>query len=209
MFTGLVQDVGVVREARGATPRRLSIETALPAADFALGESIAVDGACLTVVARAGRQFSVEAAGETLARTTLGSSRPGDRVNLERAMALSDRLGGHLVLGHVDGVGRVVATAEAGGRKLDVEAPPEAAPFLIPKGSVTLGGVSLTINAVAGARFSVLLIPETLARTNLGALGPGAAVNVEADILGKYVARLLRAPNGLDLDRLRRAGFAS
>jgi riboflavin synthase len=124
---------------------------------------------------------------------------------------LGDRLGGHLVLGHIDGPGRVCAVkAHGGGRWLEVEAPPSVAPFLLEKGSIAVDGVSLTVNAVAGTRFQVLLIPETLARTNLGALAVGAPVNLEADIIGKYVARLLGAEGRLGVDRalLERAGFA-
>ena len=211
MFTGLIQDLGKVREARGTLPRRLVVETALPAAGFALGESVALDGACLTVVERGAGWFAVEAAGETLRRTTLGAIRPGERVHLERAVALGDRLGGHLVLGHVDGLGRLVETrAEGGGQRLEIEVPEAIIPWLLEKGSIAVDGVSLTINGVHGARFDVLLIPETLERTRLGRLERGAQVNVEGDIIGKYVARLLglRARTGVDLALLREAGFA-
>ncbi|MHB8418684.1 MAG: riboflavin synthase [Myxococcales bacterium] len=211
MFTGLIQDVGVVLEAAGTAPLRLRVETALPAAQFTPGESIAIDGVCLTVVERARSSFAVEAAAETLARTTVGSLSRGRRVNLERAVALGDRLGGHLVLGHVDGPGRVTgARREGGGRWLEIEASPAVVPFLLEKGSIALDGVSLTVNGVAGSRFYVLLIPETLARTNLGDRQVGEAVNLEADVIGKYVARLLgmARPLGVDLSLLQRAGFA-
>lgn len=215
MFTGLIQDVGRVAAAAGGVPRRLAIETALPAESFARGESVAINGACLTVVANGRGRFEVEAAGETLRCTTLGRLKVGDPVNLERALTLADRLGGHLVLGHVDGMGRIVLSRpEGGGRLVEIEAPPELLSFLLPKGSVAVDGVSLTVNVVRGNRFEVLLIPETLQRTQLGGVVTGDGVNLEADVLGKYVARLLSfqpqaaGPIPLDLERLKRAGFA-
>ncbi len=184
--------------------------------DFALGESIALNGVCLTVVETAEGFFSVEAGAETLARTTVGRWAVGERVHLERALALGDRLGGHLVLGHVDGVGRVKESrAEQGGWLLEIEAPPEVEPFLLPKGSVAVDGVSLTVNRVEGDRFSLFLIPETLKRTTLPQLKVGAEVNLEADILGKYVARLLGRAHelpgvkpGITIEALQAAGFA-
>jgi len=191
----------------------LWLRTALPAGEFALGESIAVSGACLTVVERQENQFRVDAAPETLRRTTLGELRTGSRVNLELALRLSDRLGGHLVLGHVDGVLPVLSrTHEGGSLVLEVGLSPELAPLFIEKGSVTLDGVSLTVNEVGADRFGVQLIPETQARTTLADLQIGDRVNVEADVIGKYVARLhaahapAKAP-GLTVDMLRMAGF--
>ncbi len=209
MFTGLVQDVGSIREVRRGEPLRLSVETSLQG--LTPGESVAIDGTCLTVVATSGRQFSVEASAETTSRTTLGDLAVGTKVNLERAVALGDRLGGHLVLGHVDGNGQVSGVnARGGGRWLEVEAPPSVVPFLLEKGSIALNGVSLTVNAVEASRFQLLLIPETLARTTLGALVVGARVNLEADIIGKYVARLLGAEGrlGVSREQLEKAGFA-
>ena len=204
MFTGLVQDVGTVERVLPGPMTTLWIRTALGAGEFALGESIAVSGACLTVVERTADQFRVDAAPETLRRTTLGELRSGSRVNLERALRLSDRLGGHLVLGHVDG-GSVV---------LEVGLIPELAPLFIEKGSVTLDGVSLTVNTVSEDRFGVQLIPETQARTTLADRAVGERYNVEADVIGKYVARLhaAHAPRaatsgGLTVDMLRAAGF--
>jgi riboflavin synthase len=211
MFTGLIQDVGVVLEAAGSVPLRLRIQTALPAGQFAVGESIAVDGVCLTVVERSRTTFAVDAAGETLARTTLGGLSRGRRVNLERALAVGDRLGGHMVLGHVDGTGKVTGARSAGGGHwMEIEAPAASVPFLLEKGSIAVDGVSLTVNRVSGHRFHVLLIPETLTRTTLGERPVGAAVNLEVDVIGKYVARLLGAAKGLgvDLGLLERAGFA-
>ncbi|MGI5863363.1 MAG: riboflavin synthase [Myxococcales bacterium] len=211
MFTGLVQDVGTVESlARGAMAR-ISLRTALPAEELELGESIACNGACLTVVARRAGGFEVEASDETLRRTTIGSWAAGTRVNLERAMRLSDRLGGHLVLGHVDAVSRVVSRRQEGGALvLGFWLPPELAPLFIEKGSVAVDGTSLTVNAVSSDRFEVALIPETQRRTALGDKRVGEAVNLETDVIGKYVARLLgrQAFAGrVDEELLRRCGF--
>jgi riboflavin synthase len=212
MFTGLIQDMGTVRRVSGSTPKTLEIATGLPAESFALGESIALNGVCLTVVERGPGAFSVQAGAETLAKTTAGSWSAGQHLHLERALALGDRLGGHLVLGHVDGTGRVTASrSELGGHTLEIEAPPAVVPFLLPKGSVTVDGVSLTVNSVAGTVLSVFLIPETLKRTALPQLKVADAVNLEADILGKYVARLLSRTVELPrvtLESLQAAGFA-
>jgi riboflavin synthase len=159
----------------------------------ALGESIAVDGACLTVTARRGRRFAVDLSPETVRRTTLGQAPVGARVNLERALRLADRLGGHLVLGHVDGVGRLERiTLDGDWRLYRFSAPRALGRYLVEKGSIAVDGVSLTVFACRGSAFSVALIPHTLAATTLGAKRPGAAVNLEADVLMKHVERLLR-----------------
>ncbi len=194
MFTGLIQDVGVILDLRRGEPLRLSVETSLPVSELSLGESIAINGVCLTVVSSSGKQFSVEATGETLARTTLSGLVSGAKVNLERAVALGDRLGGHLVLGHVDAPGHVRGVRpQGGGRWLEVEAPPSIVPFLLEKGSIALDGVSLTVSALHDDGFEVALIPETLERTNLGKIASGDRVNIEVDILAKHVERLLEA----------------
>ncbi|HLL52358.1 MAG TPA: riboflavin synthase [Myxococcaceae bacterium] len=215
MFTGLVQDVGTVERIHSGAMTEVWIRTALGAASFELGESIAVDGACLTVVERAGETFRVQASPETLRRTTLGRLQAGSRVNLERAMRLSDRLGGHLVLGHVDAVTEILEARTEGGSLVMAFGLPEAlAPFFIDKGSVALDGVSLTVNEVLPARFTVALIPETQARTTLARKAVGERVNVEADLIGKYVARLYGAraakgAGGLSEETLRLAGFGA
>ncbi|NBD14369.1 riboflavin synthase [Corallococcus silvisoli] len=216
MFTGLIQDTGTVTRVVAGAMTDFWIRTSLGAEAFALGESIAVDGACLTVVEKGGDTFRVQAAPETLRRTTLGARRTGDRVNLERALALGDRLGGHLVSGHVDAVSEVLETfAEGGSWVMVFRLPPELAPCFIEKGSVTVDGISLTVNAVEADRFRVQLIPETQHRTTLHAKGPGAQVNLEGDLIGKYVARLFElrgAPGavpgvGLTEAVVRAAGF--
>jgi riboflavin synthase len=192
VFTGLVQDVGKVVAVAGEQVRRLTVATALPAANFSVGESIAVNGVCLTVVDRQAGSFAVEAGAETLARTTMSDLRVGDGVHLERALALGERLGGHLVLGHVDGVGKVLLShAESGGHALELSVPASLSPLVIEKGSIAVDGVSLTVNAVRGDRIGLFLIPETLRRTTLGARAVGSSVNLEVDVLGKYVARLI------------------
>lgn len=193
MFTGLVSDIGTVERL---VPRqggaRLTLRpAALPVDALAPGESIACSGACLTVVERGGGLVTFDAVPETLARTTLGGWRAGTRVNLERALALGERLGGHLVLGHVDAVGEVLArVVEGQGARLTVSLPPAIAPLVAEKGSIAVDGVSLTVATAGRDRFEVALIPETLGRTTLGEAGPGTKVNLEADVLARHVARL-------------------
>lgn len=193
MFTGLISDIGVVERV---TPRsggaRLTLRPgALPVDDLVLGESVACSGACLTVVERGGGLVSFDAVPETLARTTIGGWAPGTRVNLERALRLSDRLGGHLVAGHVDAVGELLERRTEGeGARLAFSLPAAIAPLVAEKGSVAIDGVSLTVAAAGRDRFEVALIPETLARTTLGQARPGAKVNLEADVVARHVARL-------------------
>ena len=192
MFTGLIQDVGqVVSVERGGDGARLRIATAL-AAEIALGDSVAVNGICLTATAVDDASFETEAMNQTLEVTALGGIESGARVNLELAMQASDRLGGHIVQGHVDGVGEVLATEEDGfARRVRVRLAPELLRYSVDKGSITLSGVSLTVAALGEEWVEVSLIPETLERTNLGELGPGSKLNVECDIVAKYVERLL------------------
>jgi riboflavin synthase len=196
VFTGIVMGVGSVaalREGGGAS--RLEISTgALSTAGWRTGDSVAVSGVCLTLVDIAEGRFSAELSGETMERTTLGALGPGSAVNLEPALAAGDALGGHLVTGHVDGVATVRDAREAGGAlSAEVEAPAALARFIAEKGSVTLDGVSLTVGGVAGARFGITLVPHTRATTTLGTLAAGRRLNLEVDLVARYLDRLLEA----------------
>jgi riboflavin synthase len=194
MFTGLVEALGTVSAVHELeSGRRLTIATEEPLG-LALGESIAVDGVCLTVVAVYESAFSVEVVGTTLSRTTLGRYGPGMRVNLERALRLSDRLGGHLVQGHVDGVGTLAAVHREGTyRLMDFRIPPDVEAVTILHGSIAISGVSLTVNALSPGGCQVAIIPHTWEHTNLSELRPDDPVNLEGDVIGKYVARLAGA----------------
>jgi len=192
MFTGIITDLGRVRAVAGGDMTRLEIGTTYPAEAIAIGASIACNGVCLSVVERGPGWFAVEASAETLSKTTLGGWRAGTAVNLERPLKLGDELGGHLVLGHVDGVAVLVQRRPDGGSiRLVFEAPQELARFIAPKGSVAIDGVSLTVNEVEGRRFGVNIIPITLRETNMGDLAVGGRVNLEIDLLARYVARLM------------------
>lgn len=211
MFTGIIQAVGQVAalERRGGDVR-LRIG-GLPLADGQLGESIAVSGVCLTAVAFTDDGFVADVSGETLACTTLGGWLVGERVNLERALALGERLGGHIVSGHVDGVGEVVARrADARSQRFTLRAPAALARYIAGKGSITLDGVSLTVNAVEGPQFEVNIVPHTLTHTSLDAWQPGRRVNIEVDVLARYLERLMgRDAGGVDLDLLAEHGFVN
>jgi riboflavin synthase len=184
----------VARFERGRAGAHLTIETPRALPRLALGESIAVNGACLTVTAMQGRRFRVDVSPETLRRTTLGTLAKDRRVNLERALRVGDRLGGHVVLGHVDGVGRLERIEPDGDWVLyRFRAPRELAAYLVEKGSIAVDGVSLTIFACRAGRFTVALIPHPLARTTLGTLARGDGVNLEADVLLKHIAAMLEA----------------
>ena len=196
MFTGIITDLGRVRslETKRGRETRLVIETSYDTAEIAIGASIACSGACLTVVEKGPGWFAVDVSAETLSRTSLGTWKEGTKVNLERALRMGDELGGHLVLGHVDGVARlVVATPEGESSRLVIEAPAALRPFTAEKGSVALDGVSLTINEVGPTSFGVNIIPHTQRETSLGGLKPGDALNLEIDLLARYVARLAEA----------------
>lgn len=200
MFTGIITDLGTVRAISRPGDTRIEITTQYEAAGIAIGASIACSGPCLTVVARGvtGNEtwFAVEVSGETLSRTNIGTWKPGTRVNLERALRVGDELGGHIVTGHVDGLGRVVsAERDAQSLRVEIEAPETLMRYIAPKGSICIDGVSLTVNDVAGTRFGVNLIPHTQSVTSLGTLAPGQTVNLEIDALARYVERLL--PGGV------------
>ena len=194
MFTGIVEDVGRVQacESRGGDMRLAILCQRLDLSGTRVGDSLCVQGCCLTVTALEGRSFAADVSRETLALTTLGELTVGALVNLEPALRAGQALGGHLVSGHVDGVGRVSAVSEdARSRRLMIEAPPELARYLARKGSVTVDGVSLTVNSVDGAGFGVNIIPHTLSSTTLGELAIGAGVNLEVDLVARYLERLI------------------
>jgi riboflavin synthase len=216
MFTGIITQIGKVRAVRKQTGSMTAeIECSYPA--IVLGESIAVDGVCLTAVTVGQSAFSANISSETLARSTLDRLAPGVRVNLERALAVGDRLGGHIVAGHVDGVGRVQVRERHGEYERFVfESPPEVHRYIAEKGSVAIDGVSLTVNAVSNNAFEVMLVPFTLAETTLSERKIGDRVNLEADVIARYVARALQVRSNtgtsqnegnVTLDLLDRAGF--
>ena len=211
MFTGLIQRVGEVRRAQSRGAGKI-LEIGLSEAweDLVLGESIAVDGACLTVTEFRERHFTVDISFETLARSTLGAAVAGRQVNLERALRLSDRLGGHLVAGHVDAVATLRSSRVRGGfRELTVDAPRQVMHQVAPKGSVALDGVSLTVNEISGDSFQLAVIPHTLAGTTLQGWRPGRKINLETDLVAKYLERLaLRAGSTRRIDDWLAAGVA-
>jgi len=191
MFTGLVQEIGSVASVDGDKGgSRLRIETKL-SGELAEGDSISVGGTCLTAARIENGAFEADVMGQTLSLTTLGGLQPGDAVNLELALRASDRLGGHIVQGHVDGVGEIASATEDGNaRRLRISAPAELRPLIAAQGSIAVDGVSLTVASVSEDGFEVSLIPETLERTTLGSLEPGDAVNLEVDIVARYLQQL-------------------
>jgi riboflavin synthase len=219
MFTGIIEGLGTVAALTSRSlGRRLEIQAGIDLNRTRIGDSIAVNGACLTVVALNGRRFAADVAPETLACTGLGQLALGERVNLERALRLSDRLDGHLVSGHVDGQGRIAARHPEGNAVVvEVALAASLARYLIPKGSVAVDGVSLTVNRCGPDRFWVSVIPHTAALTTIGFKPVGAAVNIETDMIGKYVERFLargpenapeeRPAKGVSLDLLARSGY--
>ena len=191
MFTGIVTDVGRIRSVRQTNrDRRYEIETGYDVSSIDLGASISHAGCCLTIVEKGEGWFAVEVSGETLSKSTLGDWKEGDRVNLERAAKLGDEMGGHIVSGHVDGVGEVVSVdAEGGSHRVRIRVPRPLHRVIAPKGSITLEGVSLTVNEVEDDVFGVNIIPHTWDVTTLGQLKPGSRVNLEIDMLARYLAR--------------------
>jgi riboflavin synthase len=197
MFTGIITDVGKVRRVERRGDTHLVIATHYDVGAIDIGASIACSGVCLTVAEKGATGepwFAVTASTETLSKTTLGSWKAGDPVNLERPLKLGDELGGHIVAGHIDGVAEIVSVAPEGeSRRVTFSAPPDLARFIAPKGSVALDGVSLTVNEVNGSTFGVNLIPHTLSVTTFGAARAGGKVNLEVDLMARYVARLIKS----------------
>ncbi|NNJ95195.1 MAG: riboflavin synthase [Halobacteria archaeon] len=219
MFTGIIEAVGKVAELqqRGGDARLRVLTGKLDLADVALGDSIAVNGVCLTAVGLPGDGFVADVSRETLSLTGLGQLKPGSRVNLEKALTLATRLGGHLVSGHVDGLGTVVERHDdARSVRFTMEAPQELARYIAHKGSITVDGTSLTVNAVDGMRFELNIVPHTLQETIMDSYVAGQRVNLEVDLLARYLERLLLGDKaaqpgeaGVDLAMLARAGFTS
>ena len=206
MFTGIVEEIGTVRTAQ---PARLIIAAKRVLDGTKPGDSIAVNGACLTVIAVDSQSFSVEVSPETLRRTNLGQVRPGDGVNLERGLAVGDRMGGHFVQGHVDGTGRITAlTPEEGAILMSVSAPAEIMGYVVEKGFIAVDGVSLTIISHDATSFTISLVPYTREHTTLGSRRPGDTVNIEVDVLAKYVEQLIKArQSGITPEFLTEHGF--
>jgi riboflavin synthase len=214
MFTGLIEDIGTVTAMTvSGKAGKLVVETSLPVSEIALGDSVAVNGICLTVVSRGSKTLEFDVSPETIERSGLQRLKPGGRVNLERALRLGDRLGGHIVSGHIDCVAEVVERRETSGNTvISFRVAAEQNRYLVAKGSVTIDGVSLTVNTVSASGFSVNIIPHTGAKTTITALRVGDHVNIETDLLAKYVERLLRRdgsddPSGVSLEMLAKAGF--
>jgi len=199
VFTGIVTDIGTIVSLKDRKDlRRLRVVSKYPARSLALGASVAHDGVCMTIVAKGvrgkGSWFEVEAGAETLARTTAGQWQKGKKLNLERALKMGDELGGHLVSGHIDGLATLLSRENVGDMaRLRFRAPAELARFIAPKGSVALGGISLTVNEVKGREFGVFIIPHTLKATNWTDIAPGTDVNLEVDQVARYLARLAEA----------------
>jgi len=212
MFTGLIEDIGAVASFRQShTSGVLSVSTTLPVREIALGDSVAVNGICLTVTATSDTVLTFDVSPETISKSTFASLRTGDRVNLERAMRLGDRLGGHLVTGHVDCCGKLSKIEYISGcHILAFTLPAAFSRYLVQKGSVAIDGISLTLNEVGATGFTVTIIPHSFEKTTLSNLGPGDMVNIETDILGKYVERLaqpFRGGTGLSMRTLAENGF--
>ena len=197
MFTGLVQDLGrIVSADRNGDGARVTVQTSL-AGELAEGDSVAVNGVCLTATEVGNGSFAADVMNETLSRTSLARVAPGTGVNLELALRPSDRLGGHVVQGHVDGLATIAQVSDDGfARRVRFETDPELLRYVVEKGSIALDGVSLTVIEIGDSWFTVSLIPESLERTNLGAAGPGTKMNVEVDVLAKYVERLIGGRGG-------------
>jgi riboflavin synthase len=219
MFTGIIESIGTVKQMQDkGGDMRLELETGkLDMKDVVLGDSIAVNGVCLTVIEMTGNSFSADVSRETLKHTSLGKLKPGSQVNLEKALTLQTRLGGHMVSGHVDALGTVLERKDdARSIWFKVQAPANLAKYIVHKGSITVDGTSLTVNAVDGNEFELNIVPHTLQETIMNNYAAGTEVNLEVDIIGRYLERLLLGEkaadkevsgNGVDMDLLQRAGF--
>jgi riboflavin synthase len=211
MFTGLVEDLGTIKSNQSSPAgKRIVVETSLPIEEIKIGDSVSVDGVCLTVVQFEGKRLHFDVSQESLYRSTLGERKIGDQVHLERALRLSDRLGGHMVQGHVDAVGQITKLTPRGeATQLDFSCPAKVGKYLIEKGSIAIDGVSLTVNERSSENFSVVLIPHTLEKTCIANKGVGGKVNLEIDLIAKYVERLLSntQQSGLTLGFLEEHGF--
>ena len=211
MFTGIIEDIGTIAGVRKLTGRwELSIRSSLDPAGAAVGESISVDGVCLTVIRMEGDTFAADASLETLKLTTLRDKAAGDLVNLERAMKADSRFGGHMVMGHVDGIGRVARVSPEGDSlRFEIEVDRDIASYIVKKGSIAIDGISLTVNDRSDNRFVLNIIPYSSLRTTIGSKIAGDQVNVEVDIIGRYVERFTHASekSGTDLDFLYKYGY--
>jgi len=209
MFTGIIQGLGTVRRmTRKGQDAVMGVETAIPLNDLKQGDSVAVNGVCLTITSISGQTFSADVSAETLARTNLQFLKAGERVNLEKALRLTDFLGGHIVLGHIDGPGKIVErTPKSGSIVLGVTVEEGLGRYIVEKGSIAVDGISLTVNRYAKDRFYVNIIPHTIENTTLSFKKAGDPVNIETDILGKYVEKLLQHGGRIDMDFLRQHGF--
>lgn len=220
MFTGIIEGFGTIRELRTTgLGMKMTLEADFDLDQVKIGDSIAVNGACLTAVTIEGRHFQVDVAPETISKSTFSEARVGDRVNLERALRLSDRLDGHIVSGHVDGIGRIKSRKQLSNAIIiSIGVPQELSRYMIPKGSVAVDGVSLTINACIGDSFELSIIPHTAGLTTVGFKNPGDTVNIETDMIGKYVEKFLTAPrkgeegaesasSSIDMEFLGKYGF--
>ena len=209
MFTGIIQGLGTVRRmTRKGQDAVMGVETAIPLNDLKQGDSVAVNGVCLTITSISGQTFSADVSAETLSRTNLQFLKAGERVNLEKALRLTDFLGGHIVLGHIDGPGKIVErTPKSGSIVLGVTVEEGLGRYIVEKGSIAVDGISLTVNRYAKDRFYVNIIPHTIENTTLSFKKAGDPVNIETDILGKYVEKLLQHGGRIDMDFLRQHGF--
>ena len=212
MFTGIIEGLGEIRGLeRSGGGLKIRLTPPFSAQELTLGESVAVNGVCLTVTHIDGQTATFDISPETISRTTLGGLKPGDRVNVERALRASDRLGGHIVSGHVDGVGRVLSRRSQGDFLFyEVQIPSELSRYVIQKGSIAIDGISLTVNDIRDHRLSLAIIPHTASLTTIGYRQPGDLVNIEVDIIGKYIEKLLspwKNSTAIDQEFLKQHGF--